>query len=93
MRNRKQQKSVGEHDVEMHGGPEEEMIEIGWDDDKQGEHEDHEAGRRKVKELHDPKLPSETERFALLVTMHLALVPFRFCLVRLASPRRRHKAQ
>ena len=29
--------SVGEHDVEMHGGPEEEIIEVGWNDDKQGE--------------------------------------------------------
>ena len=53
--------SVGEHDVETHGGPEEEIIEMGFDDDEQGEQEDYEAGRRKVKKLHDPKLPSETE--------------------------------
>ena len=53
--------SVGEHDEETRGGPEEEIIEMDFDDDEQGEQEDYEAGRRKVKKLHDPKLPSETE--------------------------------
>ena len=52
---------VGEHDVEMRGGPEEEIIEMGWHDDEQGEQEDYEAGRRQVKKLHDPKFPSETQ--------------------------------
>ena len=60
MKNRKQRR-VGEHGVEMHGGPEEEIIEMGRNDDEQDEQEDHEAGRRKVRKLHDPKLPSETE--------------------------------
>ena len=31
------------------------------DDDEHGKQEDYEAGRRKVKKLHDPKLLSETE--------------------------------
>ena len=53
--------SVGEHDEETRGGPEEEIIEMDFDDDEQGEQEDYEEGRRKVKKLHDPKLPSETE--------------------------------
>ena len=38
---------------------EEEIIEMGRNDDEQDEQEDHEAGRRKVMKLHDPKLPSE----------------------------------
>ena len=59
MKNREQR--VGEHDVEMHGGPEKEIVEMGWNDDEQGEQEDYEAGRGKVK-LQDSKLPSETER-------------------------------
>ena len=52
---------VGEHDVEMQGAPEEEIIEMGRIDDEQDEQEDHEVGRRKVTKLHDPKLPSEME--------------------------------
>ena len=45
----------------MYGGLEEEIIEMGWNDDQQGEQVDYEAGLRKVTKLHDPKLPSETE--------------------------------
>ena len=44
----------------MHGGLREEIIEMDWNDDEDDEQEDHEAGRSKVTELHDPKLPSET---------------------------------
>ena len=50
----KAEESVGEHDVEMQVGPEKEITEVGRNDDEQ----DHEAGRRKVRKLHDPKLPS-----------------------------------
>ena len=46
-RNRDQQ-SVGEPDVEKHGGPGEEIIETGWNDDEEGAQEDFEAGRCKV---------------------------------------------
>ena len=52
----KAEERVGEHDVEMQGGPEEEIIEMGRNDDEQ---EDHEMGRCKFTKLHDPKLPSE----------------------------------
>ena len=45
----------------MQGGPEEEIIEMGRNDDEQEEQEDHEAGRRKVRKVLDPKLPSEME--------------------------------
>ena len=55
----KAEESVGEHDVEMQGGPDEEIIEMGRNDDEQDEQEDHEAGMRKVRKLHDPMLPSE----------------------------------
>ena len=44
----------------MHGGLREEIIEMGSNDDEHGEQEDHETGKSKVTELHDPKLPSET---------------------------------
>ena len=57
----KAEERVGEHDVEMQGGPEEEIIEMGRNDDEQDEQEDHEVGRRKVTKLHDPKVPSEME--------------------------------
>ena len=43
---------------EIQGGPEEEIIEMGRNDDEQDEHE---MGRRKVTKLHDPKLPSEMD--------------------------------
>ena len=57
----KAEERVGEHDVEMQGGPEEEIVEMVSNDDEQDELEDHEVGRRKVTKLHDPKLPSEME--------------------------------
>ena len=57
----KAEESVGEHDVEMQGGPEEEIVEMGRNDDEQDEQDDHEVGRRKVTKLHDPKLPSKME--------------------------------
>ena len=57
----KAEERVGEHDVEMQGGNEEEIIEMVRNDDEQDEQEDHEKGRRKVTKLHDPKLPSEME--------------------------------
>ena len=57
----KAEESVGEHDVEMQGGPEEEIIEMERNDDEQDEQEDHEAGRRKVRKLHDPMFPLEKE--------------------------------
>ena len=57
----KAEESVGEHDVEMQGGPDEEIIEMERNDDEQDELEDHEAGRRMVRKLHDPMLPSEKE--------------------------------
>ena len=44
----------------MHGGLREEIIEMDWNDDEDDEQEDNEAGRSKITELHDPKLPSET---------------------------------
>ena len=57
----KAEERVGEHDVEMQGGSEEEIIEMGRNKDEQDEQEDHEMGRRKVTKHHDAKFPSEME--------------------------------
>ena len=43
----------------MRGVDEGDVIEAGLDEDEKSEQEECEAGRREVKKLHDPKLPSE----------------------------------
>ena len=77
----KAEERVGEHDVEMQGGPEEEIIEMGRNDDEQDEQEDHEGSRRKVTKLNGPMLPSEKEVREHYCSGHM---PYRSCGVTIA---------
>ena len=52
--------SDGEHDVEMHGGLRDEIIEMEWNDDEHGEQEDHGREGARLRNCTTPKVPSET---------------------------------